>query len=93
VIGVAMVKREPERQRPARSPGATKRRRARRRTKARSSPAGSVFRVVFVDLLVRYRSECGLPPMSPVRIARMSDDELFASVRAARRARDAKNRT
>jgi hypothetical protein len=48
-----------------------------------------VFRRLFVDLLTRYRTECGLPAVAPARVARMSDDELFAAVRAARARRDA----
>lgn len=90
MIGVAMARRERGCQRPTRSAGAQTRPRRRRNRKARRSPADSVFRLLFVDLLARFRSEHGLPPISPARMARMSDDELFEAVRAVRATRDAK---
>jgi hypothetical protein len=51
-----------------------------------------VYRRVFIDLLVRYRRACGLPALDRVRLAQMSDDELFRAVRKAREACDAKTR-
>jgi hypothetical protein len=52
-----------------------------------------MYRLVFIDLLARFRSEGGLPPIRPARVARMSDDELFEAVREVRAARDAKIRS
>ncbi|KAB2910999.1 MAG: hypothetical protein F9K40_01550 [Kofleriaceae bacterium] len=79
MIGAAMSERRVSKQvrakGRARSPG---------RRGARRSPPGSVFRLLFVDLLARYRSERRLPPLDPIRVARMSDEALFAEVRAAR---------
>ncbi len=82
-----MAKRERERPRQLAVSVGEKRRRVRRRRKGRRSPADSVFRLLFVDLLARFRSERGLPAISPVRMARLSDDELFEAVREARHAK------
>lgn len=87
MIGLAVARSEGERPRQARRAGARKRGRVRPR-KARRSSADSVYRLLFADLLVRYRSECGSPAISPSRVAQMNDDELFEEVRVAWTARE-----
>jgi len=57
-----------------------------RRTRSRPTEEAtpSIFRLVFVDLLHRYRHEQGKRRLRPSELARLDDRALFALVQATR---------